>query len=112
MAADANEKQDACEEHRVAHVLVTGPPGTLVVFVLIFGVWFVVTGMVRFVAAYGEPERPAGNIAIAIHDVIAGIVILSWPGPSLAILGMALLYGGITLLTLRSVRSGSAPRAQ
>ena|SRR5208282_3644907 len=54
--------------------------------------------MVRFVAAFGEPEGRAGNIAIAILDVIAGIVILSWPGPSLAILGMALLYGGITLL--------------
>ena len=79
-------------------VLIKKPFGTLVVFVLILGVWFVVAGMVRFVAAFGEPEGRAGNIAIAILDVIAGIVILSWPGPSLAtlavIIGIVLIFRG------------------
>ena len=79
-------------------VLIKKPFGTLVVFVLILGVWFIVAGTVRFVAAFGEPEGRAGNIAIAILDVIAGIVILSWPGPSLAtlavIIGIVLIFRG------------------
>ena len=79
-------------------VLIKKPFGTLVVFVLIFGVWLIVAGVVRFVAAFGEPRGRAGNIAIAIVDFIAGIVILSWPGPSLAtlavIIGIVLILRG------------------
>jgi uncharacterized membrane protein HdeD (DUF308 family) len=79
-------------------VLIKKPFGTLVVFVLIFGVWFIVAGVVRFVAAFGELEGRAGNIAIAILDIIAGIVILSWPSIGLAtlavIIGISLLIRG------------------
>jgi len=80
-------------------VLIKKPFGALVAFVLIFGVWLIVAGVVRFVAAFGEREGRAGNIAIAIFDVIAGIVILSWPAPSLAtlavIIGIVLIFRGI-----------------
>jgi uncharacterized membrane protein HdeD (DUF308 family) len=80
-------------------VLIKKPFGTLVVFVLIFGVWLIVAGVVRLVAAFGEPEGRGGNIAIAILDFIAGIVILSWPAPSLAtlavIIGIVLVVRGI-----------------
>ena len=58
-------------------VLIKKPFDTLLVFVLIFGVWLIVAGVVRFVAALGEPEGRAGNIAIAIFDFVAGVVILS-----------------------------------
>jgi uncharacterized membrane protein HdeD (DUF308 family) len=79
-------------------VLVKKPFDTLLVFILIFGVWLIVAGGVRFVVAVGEPEGRAGNIVIAILDFIAGIVILSWPGPSLAtlavIIGIVLLFRG------------------
>jgi uncharacterized membrane protein HdeD (DUF308 family) len=79
-------------------VLIKKPSGTLVVFVLILGVWFVVAGVVRFVAAFGEREGRATNIAIAILDAIAGIVILSWPSIGLAtlavIIGIVLLLRG------------------
>jgi uncharacterized membrane protein HdeD (DUF308 family) len=79
-------------------VLIKKPFGTLVVFVLILGVWFIVAGVVRLVAALGEREGRAGSIAVAIVDVIAGIVILSWPGPSLAtlavIVGIVLIFRG------------------
>src|SRR5271165_3064305 len=65
---------------------------------LIFGVWLIVAGVVRFVAAVAEPEGRAGSIAIAILDVVAGIVILSVPGPSLAtlavIIGIVLIFRG------------------
>jgi uncharacterized membrane protein HdeD (DUF308 family) len=83
-------------------VLIKKPFETLVVFVLIFGVWFVVAGVVRFVAALGEPEGRGGNIAIALLDLVAGIVILSWPGPSLAtlavIIGIVLVLRGALLI--------------
>ena len=83
-------------------VLIKKPFDTLIVFVLIFGVWFIVAGVVRFVAALGEPEGRAGNIALAVLDVVAGIVILSWPGPSLAtlavIIGIVLILRGALLI--------------
>src|SRR5271165_7322928 len=79
-------------------VLIKKPFDTLIVFVLIFGVWLIVAGVVRFVAAVAEPEGRAGSIAIAILDVVAGIVILSVPGPSLAtlavIIGIVLIFRG------------------
>ncbi|HME01851.1 MAG TPA: HdeD family acid-resistance protein [Solirubrobacteraceae bacterium] len=79
-------------------VLIKKPFDTLLVFVLIFGVWLIVAGVVRFVAAFGEPDGRAGNIAIAIFDFVAGIVILSVPGPSLAtlavIIGIVLIFRG------------------
>jgi len=79
-------------------VLIKKPFDTLVVFALIVGVWFVVAGVARFVAALGEPEGRAGSIAIAILDVIAGIVILSWPSLGLAtlavIIGIVLIFRG------------------
>ena len=79
-------------------VLVKKPFGTLIVFVLVIGVWFIVAGVVRFVAALGEPEGRASSIAIAVLDVIAGIVILSWPGIGVAtlavIIGIVLIVRG------------------
>jgi uncharacterized membrane protein HdeD (DUF308 family) len=79
-------------------VLIKKPFETLVVFVLILGMWFVVAGIVRFVAGLGEPEGRAANLAIAILDAIAGIVILSWPGLGLAtlavIVGIVLIVRG------------------
>ena len=89
-------------------VLIKKPFDTLIVFTLIVGVWFVVAGVVRFVSAFAESEGRAGTIALAVLDLIAGIVILSWPGLGLAtlavILGIVLIvrgclfiYAGITL---------------
>ena len=55
-------------------VLIEKPFDTLVVFTLIFGAWFVVAGVVRFVAALASPEGRGGNIITAILNLIAGIV--------------------------------------
>ncbi len=76
-------------------VLIKKPFGTLVVFVLVIGVWFIVAGVVRLVAAFGEPEGRATSVAVAILDTIAGIVILSWPGIGLATLAVVI---GIVLI--------------
>jgi uncharacterized membrane protein HdeD (DUF308 family) len=83
-------------------VLIKKPFATLTVFILILGVWFVVAGVVRFVAALGEPDGRGGNIAVAVLDLLAGIVILAWPGPSLAtlavIIGVVLIFRGALLM--------------
>ena len=83
-------------------VLIKKPFDTLVVFTLIIGVWFVVAGVVRFVIAFASPEGRGGNIVIAILDVIAGIVILSWPDLGLAtlavIIGIVLIVRGILFI--------------
>lgn len=76
-------------------VLIKRPFDTLVVFTLIVGVWFVVAGVVRFVAALASPEGRGGNIVTAILDVIAGIVILSWPDLGLSTLAVII---GIVLI--------------
>ena len=80
-------------------VLIKKPFDTLVVFTLIVGAWFVVAGIVRFVAALASPEGRGGNIVTAILDVIAGIVILSWPDLGLStlavIIGIVLILRGV-----------------
>ncbi len=83
-------------------VLIKKPFDTLVVFALIVGVWFVVAGVVRFVVALASPEGRGGNIVTAILDVIAGIVILSWPDLGLStlavIIGIVLIVRGVLFL--------------
>lgn len=83
-------------------VLIKKPFGTLTAFALIAGVWFVVVGVVRFVAAFAVPEGRAANIGTAILDLIAGIVILSWPELGLAtlavIIGIVLIFRGILFI--------------
>jgi uncharacterized membrane protein HdeD (DUF308 family) len=82
--------------------LIKKPFDALVVLVLILGIWLVVAGVVRFASAVGTPEGRAGNIGIALVDIIAGIVILSWPSPSLAtlavIIGIVLIFRGILFI--------------
>ena len=80
-------------------VLIKKPFDTLVAFTLIVGVWFVVAGVVRFVVALASPEERGGNIVTAILDLIAGIVILSWPDLGLStlavIIGIVLILRGL-----------------
>jgi uncharacterized membrane protein HdeD (DUF308 family) len=83
-------------------VLIKKPFGALTVFIIIFGIWLVVEGVVRFASAVGTPEGRAGNILIALVDIIAGIVILSWPNLGLAtvavIIGIVLILRGILFI--------------
>jgi uncharacterized membrane protein HdeD (DUF308 family) len=99
-------------------VLIKKPFVALAVFILIFGIWLVVEGVVRFASAVGTREGRAGNIVIALIDIIAGIVILSWPSLGLAtlavIIGIVLILRGILFIatgwTLRKVgREPAAP---
>ena len=101
-------------------VLIKKPFDTLVVFTLIVGAWFVVAGIVRFVAALASPEGRGGNIVTAILDLIAGIVILSWPDLGLAtlavIIGIVLILRGLLFIVsgwqLRKLTAQSEHRKQ
>ena len=79
--------------------MIKKPFDTLVVFTLIVGAWFVVAGIVRFVAAFASPEGRGGNLVTATLDVIAGIVILAWPDLGLStlavIIGIVLILRGV-----------------
>jgi uncharacterized membrane protein HdeD (DUF308 family) len=94
-------------------VLIKKPFGTLVVFTLIFGVWLVVAGVVRLVSALATPEGRGGNIVIAIVDLVAGIVILSWPELGIAtlavIIGISLIFRGILFIAAGWVLRGASP---
>jgi uncharacterized membrane protein HdeD (DUF308 family) len=82
-------------------VLIKHPFGSLVVLAIILGVWFVVVGGVRFVAALASREGRGPSIAIALLDIIVGIVILVWPEIGLAtlaiIVGIGLIIHGALL---------------
>ena len=82
-------------------VLIKKPFETLIVFALIIGIWLIVAGIVRFVAAFALREGRGTNIFLAIIDVVAGIVILSWPELGLAtlavIFGIVLVIRGLLL---------------
>ena len=77
-------------------VLIKKPFQTLLVLVVILGIWLVVVGIARFVSAFSRREGRGINIFVAIVDVIAGIVILSWPKPSLATL--AVIFGIVLII--------------
>lgn len=80
-------------------VLIKKPFETLVVFTLIVGAWFVVAGIVRLVVALASPEGRGGNIVTAVLDLIAGVVILSWPDLGLStlavVIGIVLILRGV-----------------
>jgi len=77
-------------------VLIKKPFQTLLVLVVILGIWLVVVGIARFVSAFSRREDRGVNIFVAIVDVIAGVVILSWPKPSLATL--AVIFGIVLII--------------
>jgi uncharacterized membrane protein HdeD (DUF308 family) len=81
-------------------VLIKKPDETIAVVVLIVGVWLVVAGVARFLIAFGVgQEERRGSVAVAVIDVVAGIVILAWPGPSAktfaVILGIVFIIRGL-----------------
>jgi uncharacterized membrane protein HdeD (DUF308 family) len=76
-------------------IMVKHPFSTLVAFVIILGAWFIVAGVVRFVTALGEAAGRGANIAVGVLDIVAGVVVLAWPGLGLA---TAAAVAGIILI--------------
>lgn len=101
-------------------ILIKHPFDALAVLVIITGIWFVVAGVVRFVTAVAQHEGRGANIAVGVLDVIAGIVVLSWPDLSLKTLavlagivlvlrGAAFLWGALQIRRLPESPGGLAP---
>ncbi len=92
-------------------ILVKHPFNALAVLVIIVGIWFVVSGVARFIAAFSDAGSRGTNIAVGILDVVAGVVVLAWPelsvktltvlvGIILVIRGIAFIYGGLQVRKL------------
>ena len=100
-------------------VLIKQPFETLVVFAIIVGIWFVVGGIVRFVAAIAEPVGRGGNILVALVDLGIGVVILAWPDLGLAtfavLVGIGLILRGLLFIyagwQIRKLGHAAAPSA-
>ncbi len=92
-------------------IMVKHPFTALAVLVIIVGIWFIVAGVVRFIAAFTDRDGRGTNIVVGILDVVAGIVVLSWPDLSLKTLavlagivfifrGIAFIWGGLQVRKL------------
>ena len=62
-------------------IMVKHPFSALAVLVIIVGIWFIVAGVVRFIAAFSDRDGRGTNIVVGILDVVAGIVVLAVAGP-------------------------------
>jgi uncharacterized membrane protein HdeD (DUF308 family) len=83
-------------------ILIKHPFNSLIVFVMILGVWFVVAGLIRLIAAFAEPDGRGPALAVAAIDIVAGIAILAWPDLGLStfavIIGIVLILRGILFI--------------
>jgi len=92
-------------------ILIKKPFDTLVVLVLIVGIWLIVVGVARFAETLSEPGDRGMNIFISIVDIIAGIVLLAVPhigvstfavifGILLVIRGLLFIVGGFAFRSI------------
>lgn len=100
-------------------IMVKNPFTALAVLVIILGIWFIVSGASRFIAAFQDSDYRGTNIIVGLLDVVAGIVVLAWPDLSLktvAVLagivflfrGVAFIYGGLQIRKLPKDPGGAA----
>jgi uncharacterized membrane protein HdeD (DUF308 family) len=61
---------------------------TVVILVVLLGVYWVLHGIIEFFVAVDQRGMPARglNIAMGILSFIAGVIVLSWPSPTLLVL--------------------------
>jgi uncharacterized membrane protein HdeD (DUF308 family) len=88
----------------VGVMLLRHPIAGVVAVALLIGIWLITIGVVRFVAAFGEADRRGWQIAAAVIEVIAGVVIVASPGIGFATLalltGIAFIVNGVGLMGL------------
>jgi uncharacterized membrane protein HdeD (DUF308 family) len=87
----------------VGVLLIRHPIGGVLAVALLIGIWLIAVGMVRLVAAFDRDHR-AWNIAMALIEVVAGIVIVSSPPIGFATLallvGIAFIANGVVTFAL------------
>ena len=101
-------------------LLLRRPAETLLLLLLIFGIWLVVSGAVQFFRSFGELEGRAIRMLAALCEIVLGVVILSLPEPSLrtvaviagigfVLRGATAVYAGLQLRRAGSALAAAAP---
>ena len=101
-------------------LLLRRPAETLLLLLLIFGIWLVVSGAVQFFRSFGELEGRAVRMLAALCEIVLGVVILSLPEPSLrtvaviagigfVLRGATAVYAGWQLRRAGTARAAAAP---
>ena len=89
-------------------VLIRRPSESVLAFVLVLGIWFVVSAVVSFVRALFEREARGVRIVVALVEFVFGVLILALPklsigtlavlcGIAFAIRGAGLIAAGLEL---------------
>jgi uncharacterized membrane protein HdeD (DUF308 family) len=85
-------------------ILIRHPIQGVVAIALLVGLWLMTIGIVHFVRAFEEDGHRWMTVAVAVLEVIAGIVIVASPGIGVATLallvGISLIVRGIALCVL------------
>jgi uncharacterized membrane protein HdeD (DUF308 family) len=76
-------------------VVIRRPGESLLAVVIVIGIYLTAGGVIRLVRAFGTREDRGWAIALALIDVVVGIVILSWPGIGLVTLAV---FFAVTML--------------
>lgn len=79
----------------VGVVLIRHPVSAVAAVALIIGLWLIAIGLVRFVTAFSVAGHRGWQIFIGLVDVIAGVVIVSYPKIGLATLALIVGIGFI-----------------
>jgi hypothetical protein len=62
-----------------------------------FGVYLLVVGLLGLTTSMRRASRPL-TVAVALLDVVAGVVAVSWPPPGIGLTALALVIGGYMLV--------------
>jgi uncharacterized membrane protein HdeD (DUF308 family) len=84
----------------LAGLIVLVRPGESVVAIAwVVGFWWVLAGVMQLIAGIVEPDGRGWNIALGALGIVAGGVILAWPGIGLVtlvwIVGLGLILRGV-----------------
>jgi len=98
-------------------VLLRRPGETLIAFVLVIGIWFVISAVVSFVRAIFEPGDRGIRLVVGLVEFVFGVLILALPDLSLKTLAVltGIAFGirgaGLIAAGLALRRAGNAEQA-
>ncbi len=82
-------------------ILIRHPTHALTAIALLVGLWLLVAGLLRLIRSFSQRGGRGAAIALAVLEMIAGIVIVASPGIGLAtlalLIGIAFIVRGIML---------------
>jgi uncharacterized membrane protein HdeD (DUF308 family) len=83
-------------------VLIKRPSESLLAFILVLGIWFVISAVVSLVRAVFEPELRNVRLVVALVEFVFGVLILALPklsvGTLAVLVGIAFAIRGASLI--------------